>query len=179
MPKGIRNPIGALGAQNPSSEVDAPATGRVNRADAVRTERRHRDGGTLDRTRRGKLDLPPSLRDDKDHEYRWVNDHGSRVHDLTVDGEYDVVTLPNPETGDADKVRKPVGTNEQGQPLYAQLVKVPKWIVDEDRARRVKATEDRQKQDLAQANVDPNSPDPAGKFYVAGSQEIKRGKFSP
>jgi len=146
-----------------------------SRQTAVRTERRNRDAGTLDRLQRNKLALPAEFRGDTDHTYRWVNDVDNRIHDLTVDGEWDVCTTANPETSEEVKLFKPVGTKDTGEPLYAYLCRQPKQFYDEDQAAKVDLIGETEK--LALSGQTPSSElGDAG--YASKGNTIKRG-YSP
>lgn len=151
---------------------------RTPRTDAVRTERRHRDAGTLDRLQRNKLALPVAFRDTPGWAYRWVNDDGTRIHDLTVEGEYDVCTLANPETGAEDQVRKPVGRKDSGEPLYAYLCRQPESFAAEDAALKVSRTDEMEKQVLTSPTPSPEDTRGGDTAYVATRSTTKRG-YSP
>ena len=148
---------------------------RTPRNEAVRSERRHRDAGTLDRLQRNKLALPVAFRDTPGWAYRWVNDDGTRIHDLTVEGEYDVCTTTNSETGTEDQVRKPVGRKDTGEPLYAYLCRQPQQFADEDLKAKVARTDEMQKQVLSSATPAPEDNRSGDTAYIAGTPTIRRG----
>lgn len=98
---------------------------RETRQEAVAADRRRRKNSTLDRMQGLKMALPPEFEGDKEHHYYWANDTNSRVYDLTVRDDYDVVRTAKPEASDEDRVRLPVGSDENGQPVYAVLLRKP------------------------------------------------------
>lgn len=67
---------------------------------------------------------------------RWVNDVGSRIHEALA-GDYNFVNNPNVKVGDTEesvdaRIRKQVGTQKTGEPLYAYLMAIKKEFYDED-----------------------------------------------
>lgn len=149
---------------------------RQARAAAVKVERRRRRDDTLNRVHHLKLALPAQFRDDKAHEYRWINDDNSRVYDLTVEDDWDICTLAGAEASEEDKIRRPVGSKD-GKPLYAYLVRKPKEFYDEDKRRdaaRVAGAE----QGLLTTPPSDNSP-AAETNYVTPGSTIKRGAYAP
>ena len=103
----------------------------MGRTDERRSERRRRD--TEIDGHRMRLAIPPNFKDDKENEYRWINDDKSRVFDLTKQDDWDKV----PSGGDgANSVRRQVGTKVNGDPLWAHLVRKTKAYCEEDRAKQ-------------------------------------------
>lgn len=146
-----------------------------SRQEAVRTERRARDPGTLDRMKRNKLALPAAFRDDPHHTYRWINDDNTRIHDMTVEGDWDICSLPGADTQEGEQVRKPVGQKDNGDPLYAYLCREPKKFYDEDQAAKTEAIN--VGESAALKGQQPNSaPDPTQ--YAPAGNTVKRG-YSP
>lgn len=94
-------------------------------------------------------------------EVRWVNDYRNRIHDFTVNDDWDFVMKEDikdesgrVDVGDPDKsnvvqpgekVCVPVGTDE-GKPLYAYLLKKKKQHFDEDYAESQKQVDEVEKQ---------------------------------
>lgn len=106
------------------------------RKDEVAAERRRRQPGTLDRMQQLKLAVPDSVRAKyPDHTFRWVNDTGTRIHDLTVRDDYDKVEGVAPI---------PVGTDDQGQPIYAHLCAKRREFFDHDQREKLKAINERE-----------------------------------
>jgi hypothetical protein len=124
-----------------------------------------------------KLALPAEFRDDPNYAYRWINDDNSRVYDLTVEDDWDICTLKGTEAGDDDKVRRPVGTKKNGDPLYAYLVRKKKEYFDEDKRREAARVAGEEQQLLVRPPTD-GSPDSATNYVTAGSS-IKRGTYAP
>lgn len=149
---------------------------RQARAAAVQTERRRRRDDTLNRVHHLKLAIPAEFRDDKAHEYRWINDDNSRVHDLTVEDDWDICKLTGVEASEQDRVRRPVGSID-GRPLYAYLVRKPKELYDEDK-RRDAAIVAGKEQELLSSPPTDGSPASATN-YVAPGSSIKRGAYAP
>lgn len=150
--------------------------GIPNRAEAVQSERRRRRDDTLNRVHHLKLAIPAEFRDDKEHEYRWINDENSRVYDLTKEDDWDICTTSKPETSDDDRVRRPVGTKD-GKPLYAYLVRKPKAFYDEDKRRNAARVAGAEQELLTRPPTDNSQA--AATNYVTPGSTIKRGAYAP
>jgi hypothetical protein len=107
----------------------------MSRADEMTTERRRRKGDSLRGIRR-RLAITGEL-DHENYAYRWANDDGARLHQLTVADDWEVVqdrkgTLSVNGNGVGAEVSQPVGVGEQGRPMRAVLLRKPKHLYDED-----------------------------------------------
>jgi hypothetical protein len=150
---------------------------RVARAEAIQTERRRRDDGNLDRARNMKLAIPPEFRDDTVHTYRWINDVNDRVHDLTVEDDWNICSRASPEATDADKYRRQVDTDKSGQPVYAFLVRKRKDWYEADKRKASERNNGREDALLQRPETD--SPQAASTMYVGGGSSIRRGAYAP
>lgn len=174
--------VDAVQKQNDAVAVEALAShpaARQPRQDAVRTERRTRRGASLDGMQNRQLDLPPHLQDDPHHVYYWANDEGPRIHQLTVNGEYDVVPDQGGENAQHNSTRRPVGTTKTGAPLYAQLLRKPRQFHEEDQADKMKAIADRENGLLRSPKTDPEDKRSDDVSYVAKGNSIRRGPYVP
>lgn len=118
----------------------------MTRSENIKQERRRRQSDNLAGKRRklahGELDR-------ENFAYRWVNDEGSRLHDMTVRDDWEVVhdrsgTLKVDGTGTGTEVSAYVGMGEQGRPVRAVLLRKRKdWYQDDMMAeqRRIDDTE--------------------------------------
>jgi len=164
---------------------EAPARGRVPRADAVAAQRRRRKAGTIDRFVQMKLDcIDPEALDLDNYVYRWINDEPGKIRAATKSDDYDFVSTVelgasfDAETTDSEsseRVRMVCGTNKDGSAQYTYLLRKPKtfWESDNEemvanreammtgRVYRGEATEDRE---LENADAD--------KFYVPAGTAI-------
>lgn len=99
-------------------------------------ERRRRRDGTLDRMTELKLAIPDAIREaNPGRQFRWVNDTGQRLHNLTVRDDWNKVDGIEPLTVDADK---------EGKPIRAYLCSKPDEFVQEDENRKVAALKDQE-----------------------------------
>ena len=111
----------------------------MSRAETIKTERRRRDTDGLGGKRR-KLAWDTSKADNENFVYRWVNDEGNRLHDLTVSDDWEVVpdrsaTLKADGTGMGAEIAVPVGVGEHGRPMRAVLLRKSKdWHNDDQMA---------------------------------------------
>ncbi len=103
----------------------------------------------------------------------WANDIKNRIHELTVEDDWDFVTKEEVtkdgrvDVGDPDisnvvapgesRVSIPVGTHE-GQPLYAYLLKKKKEYYDADKKEASKRIDEVEKQ-LHRTNMDKGNLD--------------------
>ena len=102
-----------------------PATTRPTREDETRQERRRRQPGSLDRGAHLKLAIPENIRaENADQHLHWINDASNRMHHLTTNDDYSKVEGVAPV---------PVGTSDDGKPIYAHLMKKPLdyWQADQ------------------------------------------------
>lgn len=148
---------------------------RQPRAEAVQQERRRRRDDTLDRVRGLKLALPAEALADTEFDYRWINDEGSRISDLTVHDDWNFVTLNGVETAQEQATRRVVGTKRDGSQMDAYLVRKRKeWVQEDRRAKSAVIAKDEQAQ---LAGPSENSPAGSTQYGVSGS--IKRGAYAP
>ena len=102
-------------------------TGRPNRADEVRQERRRKPGSTVNYG--VKLGVPEDHLDPQ-YEHRWVNDVGNRVASLEAD-DWDKAPM---EGRSVEK--RHVGT-DSGRPTSAVLMRKRKeWYEDDQKEKR-------------------------------------------
>lgn len=167
MPRGIHE-SNRLQADAPGEQpTEAPAISA--RATETRRERRRRDDGDLDRGARMKLAIPKNIREQAEREgktLRWVNDEGNRMHDMTVDDDWDVV----------QGVKEvPVKTDEAGKPVYARLCAKPlDWWQDDQRAK-ARVLDEREKAVARGAKADPEDKRQDEVSYVVPGNRISRG----
>jgi hypothetical protein len=110
---------------------------RQGRVEETAQRRRRRDDTNFQQT--AKMAIPEEVMERLKAEGRsprWVNDERNRIHNLTVNDDYDKVEGVDPV---------PVGTREDGTPLLAHLLSKPTEFLREDQAKaeaRRKATEE-------------------------------------
>ncbi len=153
---------------------------RTPRNEEIATERRRRKADTLDRINGLKLELPPELAEAEDRgnwHYYWANDVGSRVYDLTVNDDYDPATLSKAEATDGDRVKRPVGQNDDGSPTYAVLLRKPMHFHLEDQKAKDRRLRDQEKQLATRAQVDASGN--AAPDLVVREASIKHGGYTP
>lgn len=111
---------------------------RVTRSEQTKDERRRRRSDTV--ILGTKLGVSPDFLD-PNYSYRWLNDDGGRIEQMTTNDDYDLVPDPakkgKPDSdGLGSIISKVVGKGEGGQPLKAYLARKPKEFYDEDKARK-------------------------------------------
>lgn len=105
--------------------------GRVDRQSSERSERRRRSDDTIDAGVALKMRIPPEIEAKLKAEgrsARWINDVGSRVHDLTVRDDWDKVEGVEPRTVKLDK--------SGNETTKAILVSKRIDFINEDRAEK-------------------------------------------
>lgn len=153
----------------PEGVASATAHGRdrPTRDTEIKQERRRRAPGTLDRNAHLKLAIPDEIRSrNEDQQLRWINDTGNRLHYLTTQDDYSKVDGVAPV---------PVGTSEDGKPIYAHLCKKPMEFWREDQAEKSAATREQEKglAAAARTSADDNRPDDVS--YVPTGNSIRTG----
>lgn len=115
----------------------------MSRAEQIKTERRRRNSDGLSGKRR-RLSVNEAALDREKYAYRWVNDEGTRIHSLTVQDDWEVVT---DRGGDVRPDGSGVGAEAAvpvGGGTRAVLLRKPKALYDEDAKvaqRRIDETE--------------------------------------
>lgn len=125
------------------TEVAKRGPGRPPRSQEVQTQRRRRSDSGVSAGL--KLHVPEDMKD-KDFEYRWVNDRPGRVHQLTVQDDWDVVSTDRPDqlTAAAEgSVMKRSVDKSNGD--NAVLLKKPKTYFDADRKEKQRPVDEIEK----------------------------------
>jgi hypothetical protein len=149
----------------------------TERQDAIKAERRRRNTDALGGRRR-KLAVTGKL-DTENFEYRWANDEGTRLHELTVEDDWEVVkdrsgTLKIDGAGTGAEVAVPVGVGETGKGLRSILLRKPRKFYEDDKRaeqRRIDETEAGMKQ-----GVTPGSGQDAQAYVPRGGIVFETGK---
>jgi hypothetical protein len=150
------------------------------RTEEVRTERRRRVD--MDEVSSAPLAVNHAYLDHNNYEYRFANDVPGRMQKL-YDEDWDKVEDPRVKpdaNSEGTAIRKLVGANKDGSPLYAYLLRKPKKMYQEDRARKmavVKDSEDALKRgqagNEALSATDPKAYIPDGRKEVVSIQKPK------
>jgi hypothetical protein len=138
------------------------------RQDEVRRERRRRDDTTIDAGQARKLAIPPHIEKQlaaQGRSARWINDVGSRVQDLTVRDDWDIVEGVEP--------REVVTNVKEGTTAKAILISKPDVFIAEDRAKK-DATRRAQEDALLNAKI-PGAADAPDGMYADKANKIARG----
>ena len=149
-----------------STEKRGP--GRPPRQQEVQAVRRRRQ--ELGDDRLLKLSVPKELQD-PNFKQRWFNDVGGRIKSKTEQDDWDIVRENISGDGEGTPVRRVVGANATGQPIYAYLCQKPVEFFREDKAKEqaaIKAVEDGLKRGEV-SGADALSSD---KSYVPGGKNI-------
>ena len=111
--------------------TDAP-----KRAVEEKERRRRRDGD--DATRNMRLSVKADTMD-PNYAYRWLNDESGRMHQATIQDDWDVVTDPSAKedaTGLGSGISCKVGVSADGTPLTAYLARKKKVWYEADEAKK-------------------------------------------
>lgn len=118
------------------AELQSGQTTLSKRAQTERVERRRRK----DTSGTGSLSVPDQITQRlaaEGLEGRWINDIGTRLHDKTVNDDYDKVSDVAPVVVGTDK--------RSGQPILAHFCAKPKKFLDEDRRERLNQVAERER----------------------------------
>lgn len=126
----------------------------MGRNDEIKQERRRRNSDSLAGTRR-RLYVDPKMLDTEKYTYRWINDDATRIHDLTVNDDWDLVSDRQKATGTGSEMASQVGSGPSGSPQRAVLVRKLKEYHDGDQAEKQRKI-DVQEKDLT-SNVAPGT----------------------
>jgi hypothetical protein len=142
--------------------------GRVDRQTEVAAERRRRNDDNLDAGQALKLAIPGDIQRKLAAEGRtgrWVNDVGSRMHDLTVGDDWDKVEGVEPRTVVVDR--------KTGETAKAFLLSKRNDFIAEDRAKKDAKRREQEKAMLK--GIQPGATDPAPNTYADKANKIERG----
>jgi hypothetical protein len=136
---------GRVSRRKRAEDEPAPATARGER---IATERRRRDPATIG-ARRSKLAVSAPL-DHDNYVYRWVNDEGTRLHDMTVLDDWDRVTdrdgtVKTDGAGMGAEVAMPVGMGGAGASVKAVLLRKPRHLHEHDEAAKQRAIDEKER----------------------------------
>jgi hypothetical protein len=140
----------------------------TDRKQEVAQERSRREAGTLDRMAQMKLAIPDSIRAEHEGRYqlRWINDSGNRMHFMTEKDDYEKVNGIQPV---------PVGTSEDGKPIYAHLCRKPLKFFEQHQAEAMRAIGEREKGLVQAARTDPQDNRTPETSYVPAGNSISSG----
>lgn len=141
---------------------------RAARSEVTTAERRRRKPGNLDGMQDMRLIVPESAKVEG-FEHRWINDHGNRMHQKTVQDDWDKVPGVEPI---------PVDTDSSGKPIFAHLCRKPTELVEEDRKANLDMLKEREKGIMAGQKSDPQDDRKEGESYVPAGNTITRA-YSP
>jgi hypothetical protein len=113
---------------------------RQPRAEAVEEERRRRKSEVSSDPALKRFGISDDLLDHNKYVYRAALDNKMRLHQLTVNDDYDFVTSDGQKAASADAkgVIRYLADTIDGQPVYSYLLRKLKKFADEDRAERIK-----------------------------------------
>lgn len=142
----------------------------------------------LERRRKGsvgqirtKLTVDEAMLDRNTYEYRFVNDDGGRVAQMSSQDDWDLVQGPSKAVAESGtdlgaSVSMVVGKDESGQPMRAYLMRKRKEWYDEDKAE-AQALIDRKMQQIKRGPV-PNEgigADPGHSYVPTSGIKVQEG----
>jgi hypothetical protein len=121
------------------SEVQTART-RPTREQETKARRRRRE--SLGEDRNLKLFFPEAAKD-PNFVYRVINDVPGRIEAKTVHDDWDIVTDamladPSKDSSEGTPIKRFVGADKAGQPIYGFLCRKPKEFYEEDKAEQQK-----------------------------------------
>lgn len=140
------------------------------RATKEKTERRRQRGANV--LSGIKLGVNPELLDEKRFAYRWINDQGGRIDQMTKADDYELVRDPTkagkPDSdGEGTVISKVVGRGEAGQPMKAYLARKPRNFYEEDQADK-KASINKTMESIKRGAPQTDAPDLGAAGYIPG-----------
>jgi len=149
-------------------------TRRPTRAAEEQAQRRRRSDTS--ETRNLKLAVPDSLLDKDKFVYRWINNTASgRIHDKTVNDDWDIVQQIGPNKEEVPVVRN-VGRGENGQPTQAYLCRKPKAYHEEDKGRALSAIKEREEALRQGVTADPQGLHGPTAYVPGGANANRIGR---
>ena len=147
----------------------------TERGETIKADRRRRNSDALAGQGR-RLFVDPAFLDLAKYRYRFANDRGTRVHDLTVNDNWDVVSDTRMRSDDLGSgVALLAGTQNNGAAMNAVLLrKTREYAEDDDRA---KARHIDAKEASIKSNPDPEGGNASG-LYVPGGKSAEATTIS-
>lgn len=145
----------------------------MSRTEEIKTERRRRKGD-INGVRK-RLAVDESKLDREKYDYRFANDEGDRIRQLTKLDDWDIVSndgVKEDSKSMGGKVSAHAGVSEQGAPVRAILLRKPKTYADEDRAAKARKI-DAVEEGIKHGNV-PGG-DPQGAYTPSTGVKISTG----
>lgn len=136
-----------------------------------KAERRRRNSNGL-LGYRDRLAVDESLLDREKYAYRWINDEAGRIHQMTVQDDWEIVSDRDNATGTGSELAEQVGSGEKGSPLRAVLVRKPKDYFDEDKREQQRRIDEQEK--ALTSNVAPGT-DSTNLYQPDVKTSISRG----
>lgn len=117
---------------------------RAERVEEVKQQRRRRsDSGA---TAGLKLHVPSDMKDEVNFAYRWVNDRAGRLHQMTKEDDWDVVSTDRPDqltSASEGSVMNRAVDKASGE--KAVLLRKPRKFFDADRLEKQKPVDEIEK----------------------------------
>ena len=143
----------------------------TGRGEDIRAERRRRRSGAMGGDR-GRLAVDMSTLDMEKYAYRWTSDVNNRIHDMTVNDDWEIVPdrdgkIKPDAMREGSAVTIYGGTKTNGEPLRQVLLRKPRDFHEND----VKETQ--QRVDMADKAIhDGRIPDvdPEGQYVPNGAK---------
>lgn len=118
------------------------------RGETIKAERRRRNGASLQGNRQ-RLGLNEAQLDRANYVYRWVNDVGTRLYDLTVNDDWEIVTdrdgtMRVDSAGAGAEVATVVDADKTGKAIRGVLCRKLKSYHDDDRREKSRAIDEQE-----------------------------------
>lgn len=146
---------------------------RPTNAETIRANRRRRTDNLGNPT---KLAITGKL-DTQNFEHRWISDNGARLHQKTVQDDFEIVTQDgdsvkedaSPALGTGVAVRS--GVDKDGKPLNLYLCRKPKVLAEDDRNAKEEQRKRLEEQIIKGTNPVPGN-EPSKAFYQHSGNRI-------
>lgn len=152
-----------------TSTGDAPKRG-PGRPPKVKEERRKKHAKGVNMTGY-KLRIPEDRLELRRYVYRWGNDDGRRIYDLTQNDDYAFVHQTDgeiKETSDmGSAVSEPVGKNKEGAPVRGYLLRKRRDWWEADQMQKKEEIEEQFNQ--MRRGYDPDGSQAAGTYALPGN----------
>jgi hypothetical protein len=175
----------------PEAAVALAPRHRLTRAEEIAAGRRRRNPSESMSGLSLQLGVDPETKD-PNYEYRWINDDKGRLESLTQRDDWDFVENDNVAADNRNlnesesRIRRRVGINQAGEPLYAYWCRKYKPWYDEDQRKLADAasakrqtliqTQDSVGEDPAHTYVPKEAQIAAAQTMAAEQRRIRRSQ---
>lgn len=155
-------------SETPKQTITLPTAPQAQPARVEAEKKARRRRADTSETRNMKLSVPPEQLD-PNFSYRWFNDTPGRIHDKTVNDDWEIVEKASEHV----PTRRHVGAEITGQSREAVLLRKPKAFYEEDKGKEQRRITEREEA-MRRGVTEDSKGLPGPNVYVPGGEQSNR-----